>query len=416
MKNSNSKNQLRINQLKTQFEQLAGIGNYTDAVARLLAITKISPTLSIAWSNASACFIHLERWDDAIECGLRAATLKSESLSCYDALAHAYGALKDWDNARRWGRIALSLRDQQFGDAKTSHDVNVALPAPPAARTRRNNIIAYSLFGANAKYCETAIINAIEQPSIYPGWTCVFYVDESVPDQVIARLEKHGAQVTQVVAAVKQRWPGPMWRLLAYDRPGVHRVIFRDADSVISSREAKAVDAWINSGKHFHQLRDSGSHTELMLAGMWGVVKGALPPLNDMVDAFLASEPVSQRFADQYFLRMAVWPYARQSLIQHDSVFGFMDSLPFPDLERPLDFHVGYAEGSPIVTIPTTIPDGTPVDWTAYRLHADAEETVCSYRSNVLDGKVVINLPARYAREIQAGKMDLRLQPVPPTA
>ena len=52
--------------------------------------------------------------------------------------------------------------------------------------------------------------------------------------------------------------------------PEAEYVIFRDADSVVSHREAEAVAEWIESGRLFHTMRDSGSHTALILAGMWG--------------------------------------------------------------------------------------------------------------------------------------------------
>ena len=43
-----------------------------------------------------------------------------------------------------------------------------------------------------------------------------------------------------------------MWRFAALDDAALHRILFRDADSVISEREGQAVQAWIDSGKLFH--------------------------------------------------------------------------------------------------------------------------------------------------------------------
>jgi hypothetical protein len=48
--------------------------------------------------------------------------------------------------------------------------------------------------------------------------------------------------------------------------------------------------------------------------------------------------------ADQDFLRKYVWPYARQRILQHDSVFDFMNSRPFPEGLQRKDFHVGCVE------------------------------------------------------------------------
>jgi hypothetical protein len=43
----------------------------------------------------------------------------------------------------------------------------------------------------------------------------------------------------------------------------------RDAGSVINMKEPAAVDARLDSDRHFHVPRDYYSHKDLMLAGMW---------------------------------------------------------------------------------------------------------------------------------------------------
>ena len=272
------------------------------------------------------------------------------------------------------------------------------MPPLPGAATRERNVVSFSLFGGDSKYCETAVLNALDQPRIYPHWTCRFYVDDSVPAHTRRRLVEAGAQVV-VPDSVAARWPGPMWRFLALDDPHVDRALFRDADSVVSMREADAVDAWLQSGKHFHAMRDSGTHTELLLAGLWGAVRGSLPPLRDLMRRFLARAPESAHFADQYFLREYVWPHARRSLLQHDSVFGFLDASPFPGGPTPDDFHVGCSEGSTRFSAPTTLPDGTDVEWRLYR--TGDGQLVCAYPARVHAGAVDAHLPARYARWIE---------------
>jgi len=130
--------------------------------------------------------------------------------------------------ARQYGHLVLAKRDALFAN-KFFCDWQVAAP-PAFSKDRSRNLIAFSLFGENPKYCEAGILNAVEQPALYPDWTCRFYVDETVPAQVLARLTALGAQVVAVDDVLRQ-WPGPMWRFAAYDDPNVDRVIFRDADS-----------------------------------------------------------------------------------------------------------------------------------------------------------------------------------------
>ena len=44
----------------------------------------------------------------------------------------------------------------------------------------------------------------------------------------------------------------------------------------LSEWELNAVEAWINSGRWFHVMRDWWSHTDPVLAGMWGS-EGSIP-------------------------------------------------------------------------------------------------------------------------------------------
>jgi tetratricopeptide (TPR) repeat protein len=400
-------------------------GRYAEALAACLQVTRSHPAIANAWIDAALNSVKLERWQDAIRYGQTALARGGNTLALYDALAHAHSKLGQWDEVRRYGLRALTMRAQRFGgEPPLPPPEPGAMPPLPSAQTRQHNIIAFSLFGGNSKYCEPAVLNVQEQPRIYPHWVCRFYVDNSVPEYTLNRLRNGGAQIV-VVDGPATRWPGPMWRFLALNDPHAHRILFRDADSVISRREVEAVDQWLASDKRFHIIRDSGSHTELMLAGLWGVVAGSLPQLDKLMERFLSAPLESRHFADQYFLRKYVWPYARTSLMQHDSIFGFMNGVPFPDGVRPDDvhvFHVGHAEGSPYFTAPSNFPDGSEMTWELSLIETPdnggppREELVCTYPCVVSQGAVKAHIPARYARRIEQGTARVRLMPGKPAA
>jgi hypothetical protein len=417
-------------------------GRYQESLDICLQITHTHPEISGMWVDAAANCMRLGRWQDAVRYAQTALVRGGHDFGLYDVLAHSCSELGQLDQARRYGLQALDMRDRAFGGQPVIPPPEPEpLPPPPSAQTRERNIIAFSLFGGDSRYCEPAVLNVQEQPDIYPDWVCRFYVDGSVPENVIGRLRSGGGQVVRVAGTVAQ-WPGPIWRLLALNDPQAHRILFRDADAVISRREAKAVEQWIASGKRFHMVRDSWAHTELMLAGLWGVIAGSLPPLGQLMERFLSGPLESRRFADQDFLRQYVWPYARASLMQHDSVFGFMDAVSLPDKERPHDgFHVGCAEGASLFVQKSDLPDGSEVIWTLYRFkwpdHGQTgeelpdsypgtmatwlktswwgrgqvrEEPVCSYPGTVKDGTVTGHIPACYARQIQQGTAVVRLR------
>jgi hypothetical protein len=152
-----------------------------------------------------------------------------------------------------------------------------------------------------------------------------------------------------------------------------------------------------------------------MLAGLWGVVAGSLPPLEQLMKRFMRAPLESRRFADQFFLRQYVWPYARTNLMQHDSVFGFMGAEPFPNHEpRPDGFHVGCAEGNGNFVAKTDLPDGCQVLWRLYRVRKSNdgqsdEELICSYPGTVKNGAVTAHIPTRHARQIEQGGVRVRL-------
>jgi tetratricopeptide (TPR) repeat protein len=390
-------------------------GRYQEALDISLHITQTHPYLAIAWADTAINCARLERWQDAIDYGQIALSHGEKTNNAlHDALAYTYSMLGQWDAVRSHGLQALDIRVRYFsGDPVIPLPEPGPLPPPPSAQTREHNVIAFSLFGRDSKYCETAVLNVQEQPQVYPHWVCRFYVDGTVPESVIARLRAGGGQIVQVQEPAVAQWPGPMWRLLALQDPQAHRILFRDADSVISRREAAAVEQWVASGKRFHMMRDAASHTELILAGMWGVIAGSLPPLQQLMERLMSAPLKSRRFADQTFLRQYVWPYARASLMQHDSVFGFMDAAPFPDGQRPEGFHVGCME-SLVYTTKTDLPDGSQADWELYRIEKPdngpaQEKLVCSYANTVRNGAVSVHVPVRYAQWIQQGTARLEL-------
>jgi hypothetical protein len=412
-----SQTPLPVDTAVRQMRVLQGQGQYQEALDISLQIARAHPDVAEGWSAAAINCVRLDRWQDAIGYGQTAlAHGGATNNALHDALAHAHGKLGQWDAARRHGLQSLEIRDRHFGgDPVIPHEPG-PMPPLPSAQTREHNIIAFSLFGGDSKYCETAILNVQDQPDVYSDWVCRFYVDGTVPENVISRLQKGGAQVVSVDGPAAQ-WPGEMWRFLALNDPQAHRILFRDADSLISRREANAVGQWLTSGKRFHMMRDIGSATELMLAGLWGVVAGSLPPLEQLMQRFMSAPLASRHFADQYFLRQYVWPYARASLMQHDSIFGFLGGIPFPDGARPDDLHgVGYSEGAGSFTATCNLPDGSAVIWELYQIIEKLGDggirarLICAYPGTVKNGVVKAHIPVRYARWIEQGAVHVRLR------
>ncbi len=286
------------------------------------------------------CEAHLLRWHEAVQWLERGLAINPDNPNLHDCLARVRGELGDRERSREHGEKALVLKDALA--ARRPPDVDLAaVPVPPfRADAPERNIIAFSLFGARERYCLAALENARVAPHLYPGWRCRFYCDASVPEETRAGLSAAGAEIV-LMPAPQRLFEGLFWRFHVANDPDVDRYLVRDCDSLLNLREQRAVQAWIDSGRHFHVMRDYFSHTDPMLAGMWGGVRGALPALKPLYDPYLEDASKTAN-CDQRFLREVVWPTVRTSVCSHDSTFRVLGAEPFPDgATLAPDRHVG---------------------------------------------------------------------------
>lgn len=138
--------------------------------------------------------------------------------------------------------------------------------------------------------------------------------------------------------------PGKFWRFLSLDDHDLDRILVRDTDSIIDHREAVCVKEWIESDKQFHIIRDSCSHTELILAGLFGIKAGIVRNISDRLMAFMKSADVdiSHRYSDQLFLRNCIWPIIKDLALTHDNLYKFGDHVvnaPEIDSVKELNNH-----------------------------------------------------------------------------
>lgn len=424
MKNKRTSSQLQkiqkqLDIISAAFKKNMAAGNYPQAAADAMRAHKLIPASVTPLSDAATAAVKAGLYQDAITYAKKAVRRNAQHINSYDALSHAYGGLEDWDNAAVYGLKALQLRDQKVA-AQAAPELPSVTP-----KTHGKKIISFSLFGGSSAYIEPAVLNTELVSEIYPGWVCRFYVDDSVPESARRRMAQNGAEII-AVNGEQSRWPGTLWRFLAMDDPEVSYVIFRDADSVISQREAQAVGEWMESGKLFHTIRDAGTHTELILAGLWGAVGQAVPDMAGKIQKYLRQPLESHHFADQFFLRDHIWAYVRQSVHGHDRIFGFHGAQKFTDTQMQ-DFehnHIGCDEGNSHFEAPYPLPEGSAVTWKLYskvspKLQADGsiqslaqERLVCAYETTVQNGKISGYIPRRYSKGFAQGLSRMVVVPV----
>lgn len=187
-------------------------------------------------------------------------------------------------------------------------------------------IISFSIWGKNPKYTISAFNNITLAKELYPDWICRFYVDETVPIDIIEKL-KNDAEV--VMMPISDGHYGMFWRFLPLDDMNVDRFIVRDTDSRLNLRERMAVDEWEKSEKCFHIMRDNVWHNVVPICGgMWGATSEFRPKYKNLLqnwlskngDKFFISPRGKYFYNDQLFLMDEIWPLIVNKHIAHESV------------------------------------------------------------------------------------------------
>jgi tetratricopeptide (TPR) repeat protein len=298
-----------------------------------------------AMSMRAATLTSLGRDEDAVLAYRTALEHHPHDLACRNALVLSLARLGKYVEAVEEGTRTLALKDrvamEKFDRSPLGKLRNDLTPPPFDASRPEKNIIAFSLWGNDPTYTQGAIANVRLAANIYYGWRCRFYCDSTVPTQVLKKLVEEGAEV-RLVKEPRLQPLRALWRFFVSDDPAVERFLCRDTDSRLNVQEAVAVDAWLQSEKCFHVMRDHLFHVELILAGMWGGVAGILPRLSDI--ALSADRYDKTRWGDQDFLRNVVWPLIKNHALVHDSYFHFGEAINFPSFGRlPRPIHVGGA-------------------------------------------------------------------------
>ena len=207
-------------------------------------------------------------------------------------------------------------------------------------KSTEKRVISFGLYGDNPKYTTGAIRNAELRDTYFPGWVCRFYVDDSVPKDVIVKLEDLGSEIVHQ-KGLAGATGGMFWRFLVADDPTVDRYIVRDSDSRLNARDRFAVEEWIESSKCVHNCRDHVNHVRTMNGGMWGGRKGCIPGAS--IEERANNFGKDKYMQDIYFLERLIWPLVKDDQMSHDaySCAKFPNARPFPTQRDENYQHVG---------------------------------------------------------------------------
>jgi len=401
----------RLESSAAQFRAAMQQGDYAQAARYCEEVLRYQPHQMQVLSDYALCLMRLGQHHKAYKTYQKIyqsppAVRTSASDTWLDGLTEVCGWLDKQDEVARYG-----LESLQQSDARFRQGARVAFPAaqpePIDLSQPQQNVIAFSLYGDQPRYCETLIKNVEVAPELYPGWVCRIYLDDSVPQHVWQRLDQPHVQRVDM-SREKMLFP-TLWRFLVMDDPGVKRFIVRDADSLLSEREVAAVNAWLASPYWFHHMRDYFSHTELLLAGMWGGCHGVFLQVEQTMREFIAQYRGSERFTDQFFLKTALWPTVRESVLNHDELFHFHQAQPWP-AHPPVRwqmprFHVGSNVGFASLTGPSHAANGA-----RQQIEISGDGKSWHYPAQVKNGQWLLPMPYFLIEEWQAGKLSVTVR------
>lgn len=200
-------------------------------------------------------------------------------------------------------------------------------------------IISFSVWGADPKYIKGCFANIELAKQIYPDWQTRFYCAQDVPKDVICKIVDMGGEVVEMYYE-NSAWEGLFWRFLPASEDNVDIFISRDIDSRINSREAAAVNDWLESDKDIHCMRDHVEHNVPILGGMWGCRNGVLSHMGDMINSWPFKE---HKGSDQEFLHINVFNLYHHTILAHDKFHNGMTmsngKIQTPYLAETADFN-----------------------------------------------------------------------------
>lgn len=329
----------------------------------------------------------------------------SASETWLDGFAEVCGWLGRADELAQYGHLSLSRADAVHGQGLAQNLTN-RMPAPFDSHSPEKNIISFSLYGNQPRYCETLIENVLAAKELYPAWTCRVYLDHSVPHHVWQRLRQDNVQLIDMSG--ENNIQPTLWRFLVMDDLDVERFIIRDADSLLSEREVAAVEEWLSSPLWFHHMRDYFTHTELLLAGMWGGCQGVFKDVGKQMREFIAGYKGAERFTDQAFLKTILWPTVRNSIMNHDELFNFHNARPFPAHPpirwKTAAFHVGSNVGFQRIAGPAV---KNMTNEQAFNLIINGERF--SYTALVKDDEWSVAMPFFLVDALKAGNIKIEI-------
>lgn len=206
-----------------------------------------------------------------------------------------------------------------------------------------SKVISYSLYNCRRMDMLNSVVNCFLAQKIYPDWVLRFHLDETVPSNIVSILSTFdNVEIFDCNSSIEDA-KKMMWRFLPASDPDVDVFISRDADSWLSYREKVCVDAFLESDKSLHIIRDHCYHVHPIMGGMWGAKNGLISNIDKLMQQWYREVPIHVPY-DQAFLARVIYPvHVNNSMVhvaEQYNIHGQRDnyhddgSIPMPESKK----------------------------------------------------------------------------------
>ena len=136
------------------------------------------------------------------------------------------------------------------------------------------SVFSFVIYGNDKKYTNGLLANIKLIQDKYPSWKVWVYYGSDLDESTLSNYSKYPNVV--LIPTNATGYLTKFFRYFPIDDSHVDICIIRDADSRVNDRDKVCINEFLNSDKLFHIIRDHPNHYRTIMAGMWGIKKGAL--------------------------------------------------------------------------------------------------------------------------------------------
>ena len=185
------------------------------------------------------------------------------------------------------------------------------------------NIFCFCIYGTQTKYTQGLVENLKLIQTHFPSFQTLIHYKLDVPEEYLIQYRS---------------FPNVTLELITTDIPMMSRIVcwkpyniyfMRDADSRVTHRDAACINAFLESTKTAHIIRDHYYHKTRIMGGTFGIRMPTEWDIQTMWEAWKQSQTVLPIYGtDEKFLQDVIYPHIKDSMLLHTNVVAYLGETP----------------------------------------------------------------------------------------